>query len=264
VWALHGFCTTLAKLVAMRSPSHVLVALDAAGGCPSRRALLPGYKAGRDAPRPDLSDQLTAMPLLLAEAGIAALAVSGWEADDVVASAAATATAAGGRCDIFTADRDVFQLLNSQVAVVRIDGTEFGPAHLAEKYGVSPAQYRELAAMRGEAADAIAGVPGVGEKTATKLLTAFGSFADALADPERLASVVGPRLATRLLDSAELVATNLEVAGLNQALTVDLDVAALPFDGPRIAAALRRAHLPAAASALAAACGSNPPHRRAS
>lgn len=255
VWALHGFCTSLAKLIAMRTPTHLLVALDAPGGCPSRRALLPGYKQGRTPPPAALTDQLAALPTLLARAGIPTQAHVGWEADDVIASTAAHATAVGARCSIFTADRDVYQLLNETTNVVRLDGTDIDVAALAARYNVRADQYLDLAAMRGEVSDAIEGVPGVGEKTAAKVLGSFDSFADAVAVPEQLEAVVGPRLAGLLVQHAERVERNREVARLNRTLTIDTTVCALPLDAQRITDALRAAYLPAAASALASACG---------
>jgi 5'-3' exonuclease len=247
----------LAKLIMLRRPTHLVIALDVPGGCPARRELLPSYKVDRGIPASELLVQLRESPILLAEAGIAAYGEPGWEADDVLASLAATAVAAGDECEIFSADRDLFQTLSPSVRIVRMDGTVFGPDELYAKYGVTPAQYVELAAMRGEAADCIDGVPGIGEKTASKVLTAFGSVAAAVHDPVKLSSELGARLAERLVEHHHRVERNVKVATLR----TDLDVAGtlagagLPLQSDRVGPALRSAGLPAAASAFVdAAC----------
>lgn len=254
IWALHGFFLSLAKLIAMRSPSHLLIALDAPGGCPARKELLPGYKSNRTAPKPEFSTQATELALLLAESGIPSLAVPGWEADDVIASAATKATAAGMECDIFSADRDLFQLLNSTTRIVRLDGTTQTPSDILAKYGCSPSQYVHLAAMRGEAADCIEGVPRVGEKTASKVVATFGSFDAAVAEESGLESVVSSRIAAAIREHAPRVRTNIEVATLRRDIEIDLRVLALPLDAHRLDTTLRNAGLPAAASAIRNAC----------
>jgi len=182
------------------------------------------------------------------------MAVPGWEADDIVASTATAATTAGLECDIFSADRDVFQMLSDQVRVVRVDGSVVSDADIRRKYGVSPKQYIELAAMRGEAADCIEGVPRIGEKTAQKILSAFGSVQAAIRS-DRLDEVVSPAVARNLREYAERVDTNIRVATLKTDLPVQIDNLRLPLAASRLTAALTRAGLPAAASALRNACG---------
>jgi DNA polymerase-1 len=254
IWALHGFFTSLAKLVAMRKPTHVLIALDSPGGCPARRAQLPGYKSTRKAPLPEFASQAKELEIVLHEAGIPSIALSGWEADDIVASAAVVANAAGMECDMFSADRDLFQLLNGTTRVVRIDGSTFTEDDLLAKYGCSPRQYVELAAMRGEAADCIEGVPRVGEKTAMKLLAAFGDFESAIADEVELARALSPKLAALVVEHADRVRTNISVATLRRDIEIRLGEFTLPLDRQRLETTLRAAGLPAAASAMCNTC----------
>lgn len=254
IWAVHGFFTSLAKLVAMRQPTHLLVALDAPGGCPARRELLPGYKSNRTAPKPDFAQQATELALVLAESGVPALAVPGWEADDIIASTVATGLASGASCEIFSADRDLFQTLTEAVRVVRLDGTTFGTAELFDRYGCTPAQYVELAAMRGEAADCIEGVPRVGEKTAFKILSNYQNFEAAVSPDSGLESVVSAKIAALVREHADRVRNNVKVATLRRDIPVDLSTCALPLDPARVSAALRRIELPAAASAMRNAC----------
>jgi DNA polymerase-1 len=254
IWALHGFFTSLAKLVAMRKPTHLLVALDSPGGCPWRRDQLPGYKSTRKAPLPEFVSQAKELEIVLYESGVPSIALPGWEADDIVASAAAAANAAGMECDMFSADRDLFQLLNDSTRVVRIDGSTFTTDDLLTKYGCTPQQYVELAAMRGEAADCIEGVPRVGEKTATKLLTAFGDFESAVVDEAGLARVLSPKLAALVVEHADRVRTNVSVATLRRDIEIGIERLVLPLDRQRLDTALRVAGLPAAASAMCNTC----------
>jgi len=255
IWAIHGFFTSLAKLVAMRQPSHLLIAMDAPGGCPSRREALPSYKSNRTAPKPEFVSQATELSLILGETGVPHLAVPGWEADDIIASAATVAAANGLTCEIFSADRDLYQTLTDSVRIVRIDGSTFGPSEVHEKYGCSASQYRELAAMRGEAADCIDGVPRVGEKTAAKIMATYASFESAVAPDSGLESVVPAKVAALVREHADLVRRNISVATLRTDLDVPLHACKLPLDGDRVSSVLRRADLPAAASAMKNACG---------
>ena len=255
IWALHGFFISLAKLVAMRRPTHLLVAMDAPGGCPTRRDMLPQYKSNRTAPKPEFVSQAAELALLLEESGVPTHTVPGWEADDIIASAASLAEASSLSCEIFSADRDLYQTLSDRVRVVRIDGTTLGPSDVLERYGCSPKRYIELAAMRGEAADCITGVPRVGEKTAAKVVSSFPSFESALDAASGLESVVPPKVAALIREHADVVRRNIQVATLRTDLAVDLSRCTLPLDEVRLAKALRKAELPAAASALANACG---------
>lgn len=255
IWALHGFFISLAKLVAMRQPTHLLVAMDAPGGCPARKDMLPQYKSNRTAPKPEFVSQATELALLLEESGVPVHTVPGWEADDIIASAAALAEASSLSCEIFSADRDLYQTLSERVRIVRIDGTTLGPSDVLERYGCSPKRYIELAAMRGEAADCITGVPRVGEKTAAKVVSSFPSFESALDAASGLESVVPTKVAALIREHADVVRRNIQVATLRTDLVVDLARCTLPLDEIRLAKVLRKAELPAAASALANACG---------
>jgi 5'-3' exonuclease len=254
IWAIHGFFTSLAKLIAMRKPTHLLVALDAPGGCPARKTLLPEYKSNRTSPKPEFVSQALELNLLLAEAGVPHLSVPGWEADDIIASAATSASSRGMRCEIFSADRDLYQVLSNEVSMVRIDGTTVVPKDIEAKYSIPAGSYMELAAMRGEAADCIAGVPRVGEKTAAKILSAFGSFEKAVEPGSTLETVVSAKVAAILRENADLVRRNIEVATLRRDIEIDFSVCSLPLEGERLAASLRRAGLMAASSAMRNAC----------
>jgi DNA polymerase-1 len=254
IWALHGFFISLAKLVAMRKPTHLLVAMDAPGGCPTRRNMLPQYKSNRTAPKPEFIAQATELALLLEESGLPVHTAPGWEADDIIASAAVLAAASTLSCEIFSADRDLYQTLSDRVRIVRIDGTTLGPSDVFERYGCSPKRYIELAAMRGDVADCITGVPKVGEKTAAKVVASYPSFESALVADSGLESIVPTKVAALIREHADVVRRNIQVATLRTDLPINLDRCVLPLDEIRLAKVLRKAELPAAASALVAAC----------
>ena len=180
VWALHGLVLTLARAAARLRPDAVLVGFD----CPEqsvRKIDYPGYKAHRAEKSADLADQLAGAPDLLHAAGIAAVVSTGYEADDVLASAAAHARRQGWRTVLMTSDRDAFALIDGSTSVLRVrnggldQAVLVTPSSLAEVYGVHPWQYRDYAALRGDPSDNLPGVRGFGSAMASRLLTAFGT-----------------------------------------------------------------------------------------
>ena len=180
VWALHGLVLTVARAAARLRPDAVLVGFD----CPDhsvRKVDYPGYKAHRAEKSSDLSDQLAGAPDLLRAAGIATVVSTGYEADDVLASAAAHARRQGWRSVLMTSDRDAFALIDGSTSVLRVrnggldQAVLVTPSSLAEVYGVHPWQYRDYAALRGDPSDNLPGVRGFGSATASRLLTAFGT-----------------------------------------------------------------------------------------
>jgi 5'-3' exonuclease len=251
VWAMHGAATTIAKVIDRTQPQALVVAVDAPGGCAYRRGIHPAYKANRGAPAGELLPQLAEFPLLLHTAGLSVGMYSGWEADDIMASVAYWAETNGWRCQVITSDRDAYQLLSNSVTVRKPDLEPFEMQDLLVKHGVSPRQYLELAAMRGEPGDNIDGVPGVGEKTAAKLLQAAGSIDEILRNPERWHSV-SPRGVDAVVQHRDIVTRNLKVAELRKDLPVDLFVKRghLPVSSADLADAFNRAGLPAAARSL--------------
>lgn len=179
--ALFGFSSMLANVVAQERPTLLVVALDAEGPT-FRDAILESYKGTR-APTPDdLRLQLDAARGLLEAIAVPALEVTGFEADDVIATLATQARDAGIRTRIVTGDRDLLQLVEDPLIAVLltrkgVSNLEvFDEAKVLETYGVPPARYGDLAALRGDSSDNLPGVPGIGPKTAAALLDRFGSI----------------------------------------------------------------------------------------
>ena len=178
--AVFGFTSMLIKLLGDESPDALAVAWDLRGPT-FRSERYPEYKAQRDKP-PDLfASQLPLIREVLDVMRINQVAVPGFEADDVIATLATQAKKEGWETVVVTGDRDAFQLAESAVTVLYTrrgisDTVEATPGWIEERYGVTPSKYVEYAALRGDTSDNLPGVPGVGEKTASKLLANYGSL----------------------------------------------------------------------------------------
>src|SRR3954447_16301879 len=181
--AVYGFTSMLTKVMADEQPDHIAVAFDAPGGSTYRIELDPEYKAGRKE-TPDLfRSQLPLIHEVLEALEIEQLEIPGVEADDVIATLATQAAADGMDVVIVTGDRDSYQLvLDPHIKVLYnkrgvSDYALYDEAGIAERcLGVTPAQYLDYASLRGDTSDNLPGVPGIGEKTAAKLITTYGSL----------------------------------------------------------------------------------------
>lgn len=193
--AVHGFLDMLARLVTDRRPSRLVCCLDADWRPAFRVAALPGYKAHRvaaagpgaagaeDVPA-DLVVQVPVLLEVLDALGVATLGVPGFEADDVIGTLAA---ADPGPVDVVTGDRDLFAVVDDSRAVRVLyvargvaKREEVDAAAVRRRYGVQPAQYADLAILRGDPSDGLPGAPGIGEKTAAGLLGRYGTLARVL------------------------------------------------------------------------------------
>lgn len=178
--AVLGFTNMLVRLLREEHPDAVAVAWDVRGA-QFRKDRYPQYKAQRDKP-PDLfASQLPLIGEVLDVLGIAQLTAPGYEADDVIATVADQAKKGSWRVLVVTGDRDSFQLIDDQVTVLYTrrgisDVVVADADWVAGKYGVTPTHYRDYAALRGDTSDNLPGVPGVGEKTASRLIADYGSL----------------------------------------------------------------------------------------
>jgi DNA polymerase-1 len=239
VWALRGLIGFVARAAAKLRPDALLVGFD----CPvssARKAEYPDYKAHRPAKPDDLIEQLLAAPGLLRDAGLATVVATAHEADDVLASAAASARRQGWRSVVMTSDRDAFALIDEWTTVLRVrnggmaEAVLVTPGSLYEVYGVHPRQYRDYAALRGDPSDNLPGVRGFGSATAARLLGAFGTIEAAWeAEPQAVRAVVGEAATTTLASAAarEIVARNRSLMRLRDDLVVpDPQDVRLPVD----------------------------------
>ncbi len=178
--AVYGFTSMLIKLLAEHAPDRIGVMFDR--GRPAQRlALLPTYKANRSESPDAFRSQIPLIFEVLDALTIPRVMVEGIEADDLIATYTTAAVTEGMDVLIVSGDRDVFQLVDDHVSVVYTrrgisDTVLMDTAAIVDRYGVEPARYAQLAALRGDPSDNIPGVPGVGDKTAAKLLTDFGDL----------------------------------------------------------------------------------------
>jgi DNA polymerase-1 len=178
--AVYGFTAMLINVLRDEQPTHVVVAFDR-GEPTFRHEQYVEYKANRRETPEDFRSQLSLIFEVLDALGIRRLSAPGYEADDLIATLATVAAAEGMDAAIVTGDRDVLQLVSDKITVLMTrrgitEMTRFTPETVTEKYGLTPGQYPDFAALRGDPSDNLPGIPGVGEKTATKWIAEFGSL----------------------------------------------------------------------------------------
>src|SRR4051812_42117582 len=216
--AVYGFTSMLTKVLADEHPDYIAVAFDAPGGAVHRYELDPDYKAGRQE-TPDLfRSQLPLMREVLDTLEIQRLEVEGVEADDVIATLATRAGDEGIDVVIVTGDRDTYQLVRDPHIKVLYnkrgvsDYVLYDEAGIVERTGVTPVQYSEYAALRGDTSDNLPGVPGIGEKTAAKLVQTYGTLEEIFEHLDDLP----PRQRTNLGEARDRVFKNREMSILQR------------------------------------------------
>jgi DNA polymerase-1 len=193
--AVFGFSNMLLKLLDEHRPDYIAAVFDA-GKRTFRNQILEEYKATRPPPPEDLVPQLAWVDRVVAALRIAILRLENYEADDIIATLTARARAAGVEVVIVSSDKDLMQLAGERVTLLdTMKNVRWGPAEIEERYGVKPAQLTDWLALTGDSVDNVPGVPGVGPKTATKLLVEHGDLERVLA---AAGSVKGQRLQENL------------------------------------------------------------------
>ncbi len=253
VWAVRGLITQLVAAVERVGADLVVVGFDDPAAS-ERRVRWPQYKEQRADKAPCLVEQLALAVEVLHDMGVSVVVPDGLEADDVLASTAVWARAAGARTVIMTSDRDAFALIDETTSVLRIinGGVEASPlltpARFPALLGIAPHQYRDFAALRGDPSDNLAGVRGIGPKTATKLLCALGSahaaFDELAAGGGRVAAAIGAAAARRLAAPEARAAweRNCAVMAMRTDLALVLDFAGGPGSLPLDPEGIRRAY----------------------
>ncbi|WP_017587218.1 DNA polymerase I [Nocardiopsis ganjiahuensis] len=193
--AVYGFASMLVKLLRDEEPTHVAVAWDLSGPT-FRDEEYEDYKGGRSETPPEFPSQVPLTQDLMRLIGVANLSAPGFEADDVIATLAHQGGEAGMEVLIASGDRDAFQLVTEHCTVLYpgkslSDLRRMDPEAVEDKYGVSPERYRDLAALVGEKADNLPGVPGVGPKTAAKWIQKFGSLEELVARADEVPGKAG-------------------------------------------------------------------------
>ena len=200
--AVYGFTSMLINLLRDENPTHIAVAFDVSRKT-FRSETFPEYKATRSASPEGFKGQVELIRQVLDAMSIANTAVDGFEADDIIATLADQAIAANMDVLIVTGDRDTFQLVTPRITVLYpkkgvSDLARMTPEAVQEKYGLTPTQYPDFAALRGDPSDNLPGIPGVGEKTASKWINEFGSLSDLVARVDEVPGKAGESLRAAL------------------------------------------------------------------
>ena len=200
--AVYGFTSMLINLLRDEDPTHIAAAFDVSRQT-FRSEMFPEYKAQRSKSPDEFRGQVDLTKDVLDAMGIPVIAIEGYEADDVIATLATRADAEGYRVLVVTGDRDSLQLVNENVTVLYpkrgvSELTRFTPEEVEKKYGLTPAQYPDYAALRGDPSDNLPGIPGVGEKTAAKWIREYGSFEELVDRADEVRGKVGDSLRENL------------------------------------------------------------------
>ncbi|WP_020673476.1 5'-3' exonuclease H3TH domain-containing protein [Amycolatopsis nigrescens] len=277
--AVRGFADTVARILTDRRPSRLVACLDADWRPKFRVDLLPSYKAHRVADEesngeevPDtLTPQVPIILDLLAAVGLATAEADGYEADDVIGALAVREQT--DPVEVITGDRDLFQLVRTEPSPASViyvgkgwaKAEVLGPAEIAAKYGVpvegAGSAYADMAALRGDPSDGLPGVAGIGEKTAAKLITQFGSLDGLLTAARAESPSVPVKTRARLAEAADYLAVAPTVVRVAVDAPVKMSgddrVPSAPVDPDRVAELAERWNLGRSVERLLAALPAN-------
>ncbi len=222
--AIFGFVNTLDDLIKKEKPTHLAVCFDPPGGHTFRHEMFADYKAGREKQPEDITIAIPYIKRILKAMCIPVVEIPGYEADDVIGSLATKAAAAGYTVYMMTPDKDYGQLVSDSIFQYRpaLKGQGFevrGPQQVCERYGIErPEQVIDLLALEGDASDNIPGCPGVGEKTAVKLISEFGSVEGLLENVDKVKGA----LKNKIEDNREKILLSKDLATIRTGLDIDV------------------------------------------
>lgn len=231
--AVYGFAMMLEKILKEEKPTHMLVAWDA-GKTTFRHSTYKEYKGGRQKTPPELSEQFPYIRKMLEAYNIRQYELESYEADDIIGTLSREAAQTGVETVVITGDKDLTQLADDAVTVFitrkgMTDIEAYTPDHVMEKYGLKPEQIIDMKGLMGDASDNIPGVPGVGEKTAIKLLKQFGTVE---AVYEGIDEVSGKKLKEKLTENEELAKISKQLATINTESPIEIGIGDLNYPGP--------------------------------
>jgi DNA polymerase I len=223
--AVFGFWSIVLRGFQDVRPDYVIACFDLAGPT-FRHEAFADYKATRQKMPDDLRDQFPKVRELIEAFRIPIHQLEGWEADDLIGTLSRQAEGRGLQTTIVSGDLDMLQLVSDQTSVMTTRGgvqqtVVYDPAAVFERYGLTAAQMIDFKALKGDTTDNIPGIPGVGDKTAAKLLIDFGSLDDIYADPDRVSP---EKLRQKVIDHREQVLANRELVTIHRDLPVELDL----------------------------------------
>jgi DNA polymerase-1 len=229
--AIYGFATMLISLLKDEKPTHVAVAFDVSRKT-FRTDIFPDYKANRAKTPDEFRSQMSYLNDLVTGFGITQFALEGYEADDLIATITKQAEREGAEVLICTGDRDSFQLVTDKTTVLYpkrgvSEMARMTPEVVQEKYGMSPDQYPDFAALRGDPSDNLPSIPGVGEKTAAKWIVEYGSLQELISNVDK----VGGKVGQSLRDNIDDVIRNRELTQLVHDAPIDYKIDSLAWSG---------------------------------
>ena len=229
--AIYGFATMLISLLKDEKPTHVAVAFDVSRKT-FRTDIFPDYKANRAKTPDEFRSQMSYLNDLVTGFGITQFALEGYEADDIIATITKQAEREGAEVLICTGDRDSFQLVTDKTTVLYpkrgvSEMARMTPDAVQEKYGMSPDQYPDFAALRGDPSDNLPSIPGVGEKTAAKWIIEYGSLKELISNVDKVGGKVGQSLRDNIND----VIRNRELTQLVHDAPIEYKIDSLAWSG---------------------------------
>lgn len=230
--AAYGFTMMLLRLLQDEHPTHVAVAFDK-GKTTFRHEFYEAYKGTRQKTPGELSEQFPIVREVLDAFGIAHIEIEGYEADDIIGTLSRRAEEEGYETLVVSGDKDLLQLVSDRVHAILtrkgITETEcYDIAKVQERYGLSPRQIIDLKGLMGDSSDNIPGIPGVGEKTALKLLHEFGSVEGVLANIDK---ITGKKLQDKVAEHRESALLSKKLAAISREAPVDLSLDSLLYKG---------------------------------
>lgn len=229
--AVYGFTMMLMKILEEEKPSHIMVAFDA-GKTTFRHKTFSEYKGGRQKTPPELSEQFPYIRELLDAYRIPRYELENFEADDIIGTLSLKAEQDGFNVKVISGDKDLTQLSSEKttVAITRkgiTDIEEYTPKHIMEKYGLTPEQIIDMKGLMGDSSDNIPGIPGVGEKTAIKLLKEFQTVDNLLNSIEQ---VSGKKLQEKIAEFQEQALMSKELATIIRNAPVEVELSEIEYD----------------------------------
>ncbi|RLL47890.1 DNA polymerase I [Oceanobacillus piezotolerans] len=230
--AVYGFTTMLLRILKEENPTHLLVAFDA-GKTTFRHQTFKEYKGGRQKTPSELSEQFPILKELLDAFGIKHYQLDQYEADDIIGTLSNQASQEGYEVTVISGDKDMLQLVSDHVTVsVTKKGIseveKYTPSYLKEKMEITPEQVIELKALMGDKSDNIPGVPGVGEKTATKLLKAYQTVENIY---DHVEEISGKKMKEKLIEHKEDAFMSKELATINRQSPIEVEIPDIIFEG---------------------------------
>ncbi|WP_174729601.1 DNA polymerase I [Mesobacillus harenae] len=230
--AVYGFTMMLMRILEDEKPTHLLVAFDA-GKTTFRHKTFKEYKGGRQKTPPELSEQFPFIRELLKAYRISQYELENYEADDIIGTLSLQAEQDGFEVKIISGDKDLTQLSSDKttVSITKKGITEieeYTPEHILGKYGLTPKQIVDMKGLMGDASDNIPGVPGVGEKTAIKLLKEYSTLENLL---ESLDKISGKKLQEKLQEFKEQAVMSKELATITREAPVEIQLNDSEYEG---------------------------------